>query len=103
MKISGNDDIARYVKEMAVDRSQESGGKAPTAGDAASGLDERTVVSLSQRSKDIQTARQVIDSEPDIRLEKVEAIKAKIENGTYEIDHGKTAEKFIDAFFEEMI
>jgi len=39
-----------------------------------------------------------MESEPDIRFEEVQAIKKKIENGTYEIDYDKTAEKMLKAF-----
>jgi negative regulator of flagellin synthesis FlgM len=94
MKITGNDEIAKYINETAVTRTKEPAQKGPTPGD--------TIVNLSQRSKEVQKAEKAIESEPDIRSEKVQAIKDEIEKGTYKIDYEETAGKMLKAFFDEM-
>ena len=60
-------------------------------------------VSLSNASKDMQTAKQAVVSSPDIRIEKVNEIKQAIANGRYEIDAGKVAEKMIGSIISEVI
>ncbi|WP_352418279.1 flagellar biosynthesis anti-sigma factor FlgM [Proteiniborus sp.] len=52
-------------------------------------------LSLSSTAKDYQFAMNAIKNVPDIRKEKVEAIKEQIRTGTYVIDAGKIAEKIL--------
>ena len=48
-------------------------------------------VALSPMAREIAEAKKAIDSMPDIREEKVAAIKKEIETGTYKIDGKKVA------------
>ena len=48
-------------------------------------------VALSPMAREIAEAKKTIDSIPDIREEKVAAIKKQIETGTYKIDGKKVA------------
>ncbi len=102
MKISGNNEIAKYVNEATTDRTQETANNASRSIDATSKVERGTVVNLSQKSRDVQIARKAIEAQPDVRSEKVQAITDKIENGTYVVNHNRTAEKMAQAFFEEM-
>jgi len=61
-----------------------------------------TVVNISQASKEAQRINEIISSEPDVREDKVSALKDKIESGRYEIDHEGVAEKLVDAFIDEV-
>jgi negative regulator of flagellin synthesis FlgM len=58
------------------------------------GLKTDTVV-ISDTAKRIQEAQSKIQSIPDVRTEKVAELKARIENGTYEINPDKIADKMI--------
>lgn len=60
-------------------------------------------VSLSDASRELQTAKDSVAAAPDIREEKVAAVKQAVENGTYEIDPGKIADKMIGSIINEMI
>ena len=103
MKISGNGDITKYISEATVNKTQETGrGNAVAADAAAAGAKEETVVNLSQKSRDVQAAQKAVEAQPDIRAEKVQSIIEKIQNGTYAVDPEKTAEKMLQAFFDEM-
>ena len=67
---------------------------------SSSGTGSRDTVSkdevvLSPEARKIQQAKELIDSLPDIREEKVAEIRARIEAGEYEIDGEKVAEKII--------
>ena len=53
-----------------------------------------TVV-ISDAAKRIQEIRNQLDAVPDVREEKVAQLKNQIENGTYEINADKIAEKII--------
>ena len=99
MKILGVDnEVAKHISETARTRTKEPAEKPRTPADVATETTEDTVVNLSQRAKEIQMARKAMESEPEVRLDKVQAIKKKIEDGTYEIDYDKTAEKMLKAF-----
>jgi negative regulator of flagellin synthesis FlgM len=52
-------------------------------------------VSLSPQARELRSAREALTALPDIREEKVAAIRAQIEAGTYKVDSEKTAAKMI--------
>lgn len=52
-------------------------------------------VSLSPKARQLQAAREALAAMPEIREEKVAAIRAQIEAGTYEIDGEKIADKMM--------
>ncbi len=62
-----------------------------------------SIVHLSKASKEVQLAEKVIAETADIRADKVAEIRAKIESGTYEIDHEKVAVKMIDSHLDELL
>ena len=104
MKISNNDELNKYINESAVNRSKELPDKAPVPQkDPSSGTKEGTVVSLSPRAKEVQVAKKAMESEPDVRRDKVQEISDKIKGGNYEIDFEKTSEKMILAFLDKMM
>ena len=53
-----------------------------------------TVV-LSDTAKTVQEAKTQLESIPDVREDKVAELKEQIENGTYEVDSEKLAQKMI--------
>lgn len=60
-------------------------------------------VSLSDASRDMQTAKQAVVASPDIRTEKVNEIKQAVADGRYEVDAGKVAEKMIGQIISEIV
>jgi negative regulator of flagellin synthesis FlgM len=103
MKISGNDEIIKYFNDTAVNRTEDATGKANGQKEVSNERGRDAIVDLSQRSREVQLARQAIEAEPDIRLEKVQAIADRVKNGTYEIDYDKTGNKLIAAFLNERL
>lgn len=65
-------------------------------------LTQSDTVSLSKESKDIQLAEESVAAEPDIRTEKVDPIKQKISEGTYEVNAEKVAENLIGTYISEV-
>ena len=52
-------------------------------------------VALSDAAKNIQEAQNQLEAIPDVREDKVAELKEQIENGTYEIDAEKIADKML--------
>jgi negative regulator of flagellin synthesis FlgM len=98
MKISKVDDaslqmIQQYQKtEKVEDRPSEKAG-------AANNLVPEEKVNLSTTAKDVQALSKAIESLPDVRDDKVQALKDQIEKGTYRVDAEKTAEKMVGESF----
>jgi negative regulator of flagellin synthesis FlgM len=62
-----------------------------------------TIVNLSTASKEAQTAREVIASEPDVREDKVAELRDRIESGNYTVDNKAVADKIVDSFIDEIL
>jgi negative regulator of flagellin synthesis FlgM len=94
MEITGNNPFARldaYVKNIGKEKTKVHGSprEAPKGG-----LSEDKIA-LSPEAKQIQEAKKLLDSLPDIREDKVAEIKEQIESGAYNIDGEKIAFKMI--------
>ncbi len=50
---------------------------------------------ISQIGKDIHLAKKVLKEQSDVREDKVQEIKVKIESGTYEVSMSDVAEKML--------
>ena len=76
--------------------------------DAAAGQQEQQqakadTVALSSAAKDIQEAQRQLEAIPDVREDKVAQLKEQIENGTYQIDEEKIADKMLkDALLNDL-
>jgi negative regulator of flagellin synthesis FlgM len=68
--------------DQAADQAKESAAKTDT-------------VVISDAAKRIQEARAQLDKIPDVREDKVAELRGQIQNGTYEINPEKTAEKLL--------
>jgi len=62
-----------------------------------------TIVNLSTASKEVQTAREIIASEPDVREDKVNELRKRIESGNYTVDNKAVADKIVDSFIDEIL
>jgi negative regulator of flagellin synthesis FlgM len=100
MEITPKDsvNIDSYVNQVQdkdkVDSTSEQPEKQKTKAD--------TVV-LSDMAKTVQEAQTQLDSIPDVRKDKVAELKEQVENGTYEIDAPKIAEKMLrDSLLNEL-
>jgi negative regulator of flagellin synthesis FlgM len=92
MEITPKDsvNIEAYVNQVQdkdkVDATSEQPEKQQTKAD--------TVV-LSDTAKKIQETQKQLEAIPDVREDKVAQLKEQIENGTYEIDEEKIADKML--------
>lgn len=65
-------------------------------------LKQDVIVELSRSSKEVQQIKEIISSTPDIREDRVAALKDKIESGEYKIDPDGIAGKIIDDSLDEI-
>lgn len=95
MRIDGNNPIDKQelynkVQELAeskgTDKKQELQQKES----------EKDKISLSGKAKEISELKAEIDQLPDIRTDKVDALKKAIDTGNYNIDPRKIAQKILE-------
>ena len=66
----------------------------PASPERMSRAEERTdMVTLSSKAKDFLVAKKALDNTPDIREDKVQSIKARIDAGTYNVSGMDVANK----------
>jgi negative regulator of flagellin synthesis FlgM len=80
-----------YLKSVSNGQGKRTQGN----NSAATGDGSADKVVLSPQAKEIMRAKELLDATPEIRQEKVAALKAQIENGTYKIDSDEIATKMI--------
>lgn len=59
-------------------------------------------VQISQLGKDYQVAKQAVTATPDVRVDKVNEIKSRMESGTYDVSDEKLADKLVDNYFNSI-
>lgn len=60
-------------------------------------------VALSSQSKEMQKIYETLKETPDIRIEKVNALKQAIQKGEYNVDSQKLAEKMLNESILDLI
>ncbi|MBW2061037.1 MAG: flagellar biosynthesis anti-sigma factor FlgM [Deltaproteobacteria bacterium] len=60
-------------------------------------------VQLSQQSREIARAKELAETAPAVRQEKVEAIKAKLAAGTYDVEAEDVADRMLKEALQELI
>lgn len=96
--------IGKY-EQTYLNETADKQGVTPGTGTTETVETERTQddrVSLSNASRDLQAAEDAVAAVPDVRQDKVDAIKQAVEGGTYEIDPGKIADKMLGMNVNEM-
>lgn len=58
-------------------------------------------VELSGDSQDVQKIKGILRNLPEVRLEKVQALKEQITNGTYQVDAYRVADKMLTDLLAE--
>ena len=62
---------------------------------------ESDVIQLSPQSRLMQKAGEVAYQAPEVRSEKVAALQDSVDQGTYQVDSGKVANKMITEMLQE--
>ncbi len=102
MEIPGNDfRVNKKTSSEKVNVQKPPEGQIPgsTPKPTASGGGEQ--VALSSQAQNIQKAIEIAKSAPDIRMEKVNRIKAEIEDGSFKVDSEVLAESILKEILTE--
>ena len=78
-RLGTNDAAIPYRSSFSIQRPTTSG---PESTSAPSGADQ---VSVSDEARALASARDVVAQVPDVRAEKVAAVKQRVEDGTYSV------------------
>lgn len=84
--------IGNIIDTYKVQKSTATENKKPTKG--------KDVLDISSTAKEYQIAQKAISQVPDIRMDKVQEIKSKIESKTYNIDANQIADKIVSSIFD---
>ena len=91
------------IKNRAVQETRDAAKKAPNVktGEAASPSSGSEQIALSSKAKVIQKAHEVIRNSADVRTEKVNALKERIQNNEYHVSSEKLAEAVLQEIISE--
>lgn len=95
MRIGSFNQVAQVYGSQTVKKNHNS-----SQVSAASAKDQ---VSFSTVGKDIQIAKNALGSVPDVRQDKVNALRASIASGTYQVSAESFADKLMAAFDEKSL
>jgi len=100
MKIIGDNP---FVKLDAYVKNVKNNNKIGVTKDSSREVSREDQVVLSERATQILEARKMLGSISDIREEKVALIKEQLENGSYDIDGQKIANKMLrESIFDDL-
>lgn len=103
MKIlNPHDRTTRAIRDAdSTGSAKRTPGKAKRAPDETAPQGDRVV--LSGRSKTADQAREVVAKTPEVRLERVEVLKEKMDRGEYHVDSEKVAAKLVEEHLSELL
>lgn len=67
------------------------------------GVSAKDHVEISRTGKDYQVAKQAIAHVEDVRMDKVNDIKRRMESGTYSVSGEEVANKLVENYFNQII
>lgn len=97
MDVNSNEKIAQQVqKNQAVQEPQTVGLEKDPASTQPPVGDKVSI------STDVQKVQEVLKTTPDVRAEKVEELKQKVNSGQYRVDSREIANKMISSLMSEL-
>jgi flagellar biosynthesis anti-sigma factor FlgM len=101
-----NYEISKHLPQSTKSTAEQTGEKQFVDKQKTTGTEhseQDAIVNLSSTFNEAQTVKKIIESEPEVRKDKVAELKGRIESGRYSIDHKAVAEKMVDSFLEETL
>jgi negative regulator of flagellin synthesis FlgM len=92
--------VQKYQSEVktGTDRAREPAKK--TADQTDSPVDN---VQLSERSHEFVRIKEAVEAAPEIRQDKVDAVKARLAEGSYEVDSEEVADRILTSSLQEIV
>lgn len=89
------DKIGEKAVEAYVEKSLAPGNKTPPASTRDVTKTDQDKVSISKAAKELQEAQKAVQNAPDVRADRVAAIKKQIQEGTYQVPTEALADKLL--------
>lgn len=86
--------------KVQVKKTRETSPTEPTQSGPASGTDR---VELSSNSVDVQKMHEILQQTPDVRADRVRALKQQIDKGEYSVDTYKVADQMLKSLLGDNI
>ena len=86
--------ISDFVPQIKTDNRVQKAKDRPAA-DATAAATGTDKVQLSASSVDVQKMKMIIQETPSVRMDRVQALKAQIERGEYQVDPYRVADKML--------
>ena len=102
MKISDIHQDGNLIQYLQQNGKIAPADRNPGASPAQNQVPTEDKVDLSAQSKEMNKIRDVLKATPDVRTEKVEALKKQVESGQYVVNSNSVAEKMIKEFLFDM-
>jgi negative regulator of flagellin synthesis FlgM len=104
MKVEDSQQIAATVlKGKKTEKQQDKPVDSSPQNEAMGTSSEPARIEISQQSREAQKAAEISRQTPEIREDKVQALKAKIERGEYSVDSRDVADKIMRDLLSELI
>ncbi len=92
MRVDAYNKISQVYQTNAVNKTMKVAGTSTT-----------DQLEISRTAKDYQVAKQAVAGTQEVRTDKVNDIKNRIESGTYNISMEETADKIVESYFQKLI
>ena len=102
MKISDIQQDGNLIQYIQQNGKIAPADRNPAASPAQNQVPTEDKVDLSAQSKEMNKIHDILKATPDVRTEKVEALKKQVESGQYEVNSNSVAEKMIKEFLFDM-
>ena len=95
--IDGSKGVEQASHALGINKTSRSGRRTSATGGVASAGSASDAVTLSDQAKQLSTVRQAVTESPDVRQEKIDAIKQAIADGTFQVSARELARKLIES------
>ena len=94
--IDGSKGVEQASQALGINRTSRGGKRVTGQGAVSSGGTVSDAVTLSSEAKQLSVVRQAVNDSPEVRQEKIDAIKQAIEYGTYQVSARELARTLIE-------
>jgi len=96
-----NDKYAGLNLDKLQQSKNSKNAKSGSESEKVSGTADDTV-SISSKAKEVSSLTSKIKASPDVRTERVDELKSQIQNGTYDVQGRKVAEKMVNLAVDDL-
>ena len=95
--IDGSKGVEQASHALGINKTSRAGRRSSVREAAAGAGTASDAVTLSDQAKQLSVVRQAVTESPDVRQEKIDAIKQAIADGTFQVSARELARKLIES------